>query len=69
MNLTLGKKIGGGFSLILLLTVVVGFVAVRAMREGVTVSGYIASDRVPRLAEYGDLKVRMRRLWKQAWSI
>lgn len=56
MNLTLGKKIGGGFSLILLLTVVVGFVAVRAMREGVTVSGYIASDRVPRLAEYGDLQ-------------
>lgn len=56
MNLTLGKKIGGGFSLILLLAVVVGFVAIRAMKEGVTVSGYIATDRVPRLVEYSDLQ-------------
>ena len=31
MNLTLGKKIGGGFSLILLLTLVVSYIAIRAM--------------------------------------
>ena len=56
MNLTLGKKIGGGFSLILLLTLVVSYIAIRAMNEGVTVSGYIATDRVPRLVEYSDLQ-------------
>ena len=56
MNLTLGKKIGGGFFLILLLTVVVGFGAVRAMGEGVTVSRDNPPGWVARLGEDGDLQ-------------
>ena len=56
MNLTLGKKIGGGFSIVLLLALAVGFLAIRAMNSGVTASNNIAEDRVPRLIVYNDLQ-------------
>lgn len=54
--MTLGKKIGSGFSIILLLTLILGIVAYRAMHEGTETSTEIASDRVPRLMQYSDLQ-------------
>lgn len=56
MNLTLGKKIGGGFAVVLLLALAVGGLAIRAMNSGVTASTYIAEDRVPRLIVYNELQ-------------
>ena len=46
--MTVGKKIGGGFSVILLLTLVLGYLAVSAMRDGAQTSKNISEDRVPR---------------------
>lgn len=54
--MTLGKKIGSGFCIILFLTLVLGFMACRAMNEGSDVSDQIASDRVPRLVDYFSLQ-------------
>ncbi len=48
LNVTVGKKIGGGFSVILLLTLVLGYLAVSAMRDGAQTSKNISEDRVPR---------------------
>ena len=56
MNLTLGKKIGGGFFLVLLLTVALGSMGILAMKEGVAISSDIASDRVPRLNAVSELQ-------------
>lgn len=56
MTLTLGKKIGGGFSLIILLVLIIGFVAIRAMNAGVRVSRNIAEDRVPRMVLFSKLQ-------------
>ena len=56
MNLTLGKKIGGGFFLVLLLTAALGSMAILAMKEGVAISSDIASDRVPRLNVVSELQ-------------
>ena len=56
MHLTLGKKVGVGFSIVLLLTLIVGFVAIRAMNHGVEVSATIASDQVPRMVYYSDIQ-------------
>ncbi len=54
--MTLGKKIGGGFCIILLLTLILGGMAYRAMDEGTEASYLIASDRVPRMVGYSDLQ-------------
>ena len=56
MTLTLGKKIGGGFSLIILLVLIMGLVAIRAMNAGVQVSRNIAEDRVPRMVLFSKLQ-------------
>lgn len=54
--MTLGKKIGGGFCIILLLTLILGGMAYRAMDEGTEASYLIASDRMPRMVGYSDLQ-------------
>ena len=54
--MSLGKKIGGGFCVILLLTLILGAMAYRAMQSGSEVSYEIATDRVPRLVNYSDLQ-------------
>ena len=46
--MTVGKKIGGGFSIILLLTLVLGYLAIADMQEGVQTSKQISEDRIPR---------------------
>ncbi|MGE9986466.1 HAMP domain-containing protein, partial [Desulfovibrio sp. SGI.169] len=46
--MTVGKKIGSGFSVILLLTLVLGYLAITDMQEGVQTSKNISEDRVPR---------------------
>lgn len=54
--MTLGKKIGGGFCIILILTFILGFVAYKAMSDGTEASSLIATDRVPRLVDYSNLQ-------------
>lgn len=54
--MTLGKKIGSGFCIILLLALVLGVVAYRTMSEGSEASDIISHDRVPRIMEYSDLQ-------------
>ncbi len=54
--MTIGKKIGGGFCAIILLTMILGFVAIRAMSEGSDVSHTIAEDRIPRLMRWSDMQ-------------
>lgn len=54
--MTLGTKIGGGFCIILCLTLLQGVMSYKAMREGTEASYLIASDRVPRLMFYSDLQ-------------
>ena len=54
--MSIGKKIGGGFCAIIILTLVLGFVAMRAMNEGTDVSETIAHDRIPRLVDWSELE-------------
>lgn len=54
--MTLGKKIGGGFCVILILTLIQGVMSYRTMDEGAETSQVIASDRVPRLVHYSVLQ-------------
>ena len=54
--MSIGKKIGGGFCAIIFLTLVLGFVAIRAMNEGTEVSETIAHDRIPRLVDWSELE-------------
>ncbi len=54
--MSIGKKIGGGFCAIIFLTLVLGFVAIRAMNEGTDVSESIAHDRMPRLINWSELQ-------------
>lgn len=54
--MTLGKKIGGGFCVVLLLALIQGIISYRAMDEGADVSEQIAVDRVPRLVHYSALQ-------------
>lgn len=54
--MSLGKKIGGGFCIILVLIVIQGFVSWQGMREGSESSVQIATDRVPRLVNYMELE-------------
>ena len=57
--MSIGKKIGGGFFAIILLTLVLGFVAIRAMNEGTDASGEIAHDRIPRLINWTELETNL----------
>lgn len=54
--MTLGKKIGGGFCIILLLTLIQGVMSYKSMQDGVEANYIIASDRVPRLMNYSNLQ-------------
>lgn len=54
--MTLGKKIGGGFCVILILCLIQGIMSYRAMKEGEETSQTIASDRVPRMVHYSQLQ-------------
>lgn len=54
--MTLGKKIGGGFTIILLLTMIVGIISYKAMDDGTENFESIATDRVPRLVAYGNVQ-------------
>lgn len=54
--MTLGKKIGGGFCIILFLPLILGFMAFRAMSSGSEVSDTISGDRVPRMVAYSKLQ-------------
>ena len=46
--MNMGRKIGCGFTIILLLTLALGYIAINAMQAGVKASADIAQDRVPR---------------------
>lgn len=54
--MTIGKKIGGGFCIVLLLALVLGVMSYRAMYEGEDAAKQIALDRVPRLVYYSELQ-------------
>lgn len=54
--MTVGKKIGSGFCLVISLTIVLGWMAIGAMSDGANVSENIADDRVPRMAAYARLQ-------------
>lgn len=54
--MTLGTKIGGGFCIILFLTLLQGGLSYKAMSDGTEASYQIATDRVPRLMDYSDLQ-------------
>lgn len=54
--MTIGKKIGGGFFVIILLTTVLGFMAIRTMNNGSQVSNTIAQDRLPRLLAWSKMQ-------------
>ena len=48
IRMNMGRKIGCGFTIILLLTLALGYIAINAMQAGVKASADIAQDRVPR---------------------
>lgn len=54
--MTLGKKIGGGFAVLIVLTIFLGGMAYRAMDESSDASDQIAGNRVPRLVDYSALQ-------------
>ena len=54
--MTVGKKISGGFCIILLLTLVLGYLAISAMQDGVKTSENISKDRVPRFTVASSLE-------------
>lgn len=54
--MTIGKKIGGGFCAIIILTTILGFMAIKAMSDASDVSGIIAEDRVPRLLAWSKMQ-------------
>lgn len=54
--MTLGKKIGGGFTLLIILTLILGVMAYKAMDDSSDTSEQIASDRVPRMVDYSLLQ-------------
>lgn len=54
--MSIGKKIGLGYALTILLVTVLGVVAWKIMDEGTKMANEIAQDRVPRLMIYNDLQ-------------
>ena len=56
MRLTLAKKIGGSFAILLLFTGIISYMAARAMSEGSTVSESMASDVIPKLTIFNSMQ-------------
>ncbi len=54
--MSIGKKIGGGFLTVLILTSFLGLWAISAMRDGAEVAETIAADRVPRLTYWTEMQ-------------
>lgn len=55
----IGGKIGGGFSFVLLLTMVLGLWAVYTMRNGSNVADEIANDRLPRFIYWNNVQTEL----------
>lgn len=53
--MTIGKKIGGGFCVVILLTMVLGIWSVVSMNSGANVSEEIANDRLPRFTLWTEM--------------
>ena len=56
MRLTLAKKIGGSFALLLLFTGIISYMAAKAMSEGSTVSESMANDVIPKLTIFNSMQ-------------
>lgn len=56
MRLTLAKKIGGSFAILLLFTGIISYMAARAMSEGSAVSESMASDVIPKLTIFNSMQ-------------
>lgn len=54
--MSIGKKIGGGFFIVLFLTMFLGFWAVQSMHNGSNVAQEIADDRLPRLINWSEVQ-------------
>lgn len=54
--MTIGKKIGGGFCVMIILTIILGLWAIYAMRDGAEVAETIASDRFPRFMHWTEMQ-------------
>lgn len=52
--MTIGKKIGGGFCIVILLTLALGLWAIHSMNKGAEVAETIANDRLPRLMHWSE---------------
>lgn len=55
----IGGKIGGGFSFVLLLTMVLGLWAVYTMHNGSSVAEEIANDRLPRFIYWNGVQTEL----------
>ncbi len=56
MRLTLAKKIGGSFAILLLFTGIISYMAAKAMSEGSTVSESMANDVIPKLTIFNSMQ-------------
>ncbi len=56
MRLTLARKIGGSFAILLLFTGIISYMAARAMSEGSTVSESMANDVIPKLTIFNSMQ-------------
>ena len=56
MRLTLARKIGSSFALLLVLTGVISYMAAKAMSEGSTVSESMATDAIPKLTIFNTMQ-------------
>lgn len=54
--MSIGKKIGGGFCAVILLTLVLGLWAIYSMSNGATVAENMASDRLPRFRHWTEMQ-------------
>lgn len=54
--MTIGKKIGTGFCVVILLTIVLGFWAIYSISSGANVAEIIAEDRFPRFATWTQMQ-------------
>lgn len=54
--MSISKKIGGGFCIVLFLTFALGIVGIRSLNEGASVSENIANDRIPRFIQWSKLE-------------
>ena len=56
MRLTLAKKIGGSFALLLVFTGIISYMAAKAMSEGSAVSESMANDAIPKLTIFNSMQ-------------